>query len=191
VERGNGHSQKESTNPNNSQNGVTDKLKQIFTNSKTRLFVFLIIALLILGYGPRPDLPAAPDFTLTALDDTDVTLSNFKGNAVLLEFMASWCSACRKQSSEVLKLHKSYGNKVVFITISVDPNYDTVNRFSDYVDAHNISWLACRDTNAVAQRYEIEAIPTLILIDPNQQISWQHTGWASANTLSEQIENII
>jgi len=191
VERANGHSQKESNRPNKNLTGVIQKLKQKITISRSLFLAFLIIAITILGFQPRLFQPSAADFTLTDLDGKDVTLSEYKGNVILLEFMATWCSVCRKQSIEVLILNKDYGNKVVFITISVDPKYDTVGRFSAYVKGHSISWFACRDTKAVAQLYKIEAIPTLVLVDPNQKISWQHTGWASANTLSEQIDNLI
>ena len=191
MDRGNERLQKESTKPNISQNKVLQQLKQRFTISRTLFLAFLIIAITILGFQPGFSQPSAPDFTLTDLDGNEVTLSEYKGNVILLEFMATWCSVCRRQSPEVLKLNKNYGNTVVFITISVDPKYDTVGRFSAYREDHNISWFACRDTKAVAQRYNIEAIPTLVLVDPNQKISWQNTGWASASILSEQIENII
>jgi thiol-disulfide isomerase/thioredoxin len=51
-------------------------------------------------------------------------ISDFEGQTVLLESFAVWCPTCTKQQQEVRKLHEQIGNRVVSISLDVDPNED-------------------------------------------------------------------
>lgn len=153
--------------------------------------VFFIIVITLLSFQPRTPQNTAPDFTLDNINGEQVVLSEYRGEVVLLEFMATWCPVCREETTELLKLSQRYRNQVIIITISTDPNYDTVNRLNTYVEAYGISWSVCRDTQDVNKKYEIDAIPSLILIDQHQNISWRNSGWVNSDTLSEPIARLL
>ena len=62
----------------------------------------------------------APDFTLHSLDHEDVRLSDLRGKPVLLNFWATWCSACWSEIPDLVELHKRLGERLHVIGISLD-----------------------------------------------------------------------
>jgi len=175
----------------------TPKSKQAaqsrITLSRALIVIFVITAIILLGFRTSNPQQPAPDFTLDDIHGNRVTLNNYRGTVVLLEFTATWCDTCEEQTAKLLKISQSYGRQVVIISISVDPSYDTVDRLATYVKTQNISWIVCRDTKDVTQTYRVEMLPSLFLIDQHQTIRWQHkTGnLVSSETLSEQITRLL
>ena len=63
----------------------------------------------------------APAFTLTSVEGKTVSLSDFKGRYVLIDFWASWCHDCRKASPEMVALFAKYGKEnITFLGVSFD-----------------------------------------------------------------------
>jgi len=183
--------QKEVLQHNEKESNLKQTIKRQITFSRALLVVFFIIVITLLSFQPRTPQNTAPDFTLDNINGEQVVLSEYRGEVVLLEFMATWCPVCREETTELLKLSQRYRDQVIIITISTDPNYDTVNRLNTYVEAYGISWSVCRDTQDVNKKYEIDAIPSLILIDQHQNINWRNSGWVNSDTLSEPIAQLL
>ncbi|MFP4021177.1 MAG: peroxiredoxin family protein, partial [Halanaerobium sp.] len=59
----------------------------------------------------------APDFTLKNMDDKEVSLSDYRGQKVFLNFWASWCPPCRQEMPDMQKLHEEYGEEVVILAV--------------------------------------------------------------------------
>lgn len=184
-------SPKEASRLNERSKGILSQIKQQTTRKKVLLIGLIIVVITLPNLQPKTDQNTAPDFVLRDINGKKVTLSDFGGSIVILEFFATWCSFCREEKSELVRLSQITDNRVVIISLSVDPNYDTDNRLSTYADVHDISWILVRDTKGVAQNYGIEAIPSIIIINPNQQISWRNTGLVSSDILIQHINQFI
>src|SRR5215475_3035587 len=61
--------------------------------------------------GPQARGDVAPDFTLQALDGKNTRLSDFRGQAVLLNFWATWCAPCKIEMPWFVELQKQYGSQ--------------------------------------------------------------------------------
>ena len=62
----------------------------------------------------------APDFSLNNIDGHKVSLADFKGKAVILNFFASWCPPCRSEIPDFIELQKTYGDKgFTFVGVSL------------------------------------------------------------------------
>ena len=74
---------------------------------------------------------AAPDFTVTMFDGSEVTLSKLKGKVVLVNFWATWCPPCREELTHVEKeIIKAFeGQEFVFLPISRGEKRETVEKF--------------------------------------------------------------
>lgn len=59
----------------------------------------------------------APEFTLVDFDDKVVKLSDFKGKPVFIDFWTKWCPFCTEEMSEIEKIHKEFGDRVVVLGI--------------------------------------------------------------------------
>ncbi|MFC1991764.1 TlpA family protein disulfide reductase [Chloroflexota bacterium] len=106
----------------------------------------------------------APDFTLTDLDGNQVSLSDFRGKTVFLNFWATWCPPCRAEMPEMESVYQEYKDKeVVIIGVDIQETEETVRQF---VQEGGYSWTFLLDTSGtVAADYEVVAIPTSLFLD--------------------------
>ena len=106
---------------------------------------------------------SAPDFTLKDLDGQAVSLSQFKGKVVLLDFWASWCGPCIGDLPNLRKIKEQVAAQpVVFLNISLDANEGA---WKQAIAKHEIKGVHVR-SEQVAQAYNVSGIPRYYLVDP-------------------------
>ena len=111
----------------------------------------------------------APDFSLPSNSGKIVSLKDFRGKYVLLDFWASWCSPCRGEIPHLKKLWETFhGKGLEIISITID------RKESDWYKAladEQMPWiqLSAKGTN-VSRKYNIQSIPHLLLLDPQGKI---------------------
>ena len=117
----------------------------------------------------------APDFTLRTADEKDIKLRAFRGNYVVLDFWASWCSDCRKDIPAMKQLWSDFMDyNVRIIGISFDTSKEAwVNT---YWDKYQMNWTQVSELRKwkketkIDRLYHVDWIPTMYLIDPNGRI---------------------
>ena len=132
----------------------------------TALAGLLIVTILLLGGEKEPEL--APNFTLMNLDGDFMTLSDFRGSVVVIDFWATWCSPCIKSFPhlhEVIERNKDQG--VVLLLISLDK---TAARTRDYLvengySTDHVLWESLDASHAVKDRFGVVGIPRTFVID--------------------------
>jgi len=128
----------------------------------------IIIGMLVLsscGLEAAPEIGhPAPDFTLNDLDGNEVSLSDFRGKVVFLNFWAIGCPPCRFEMPEMEELYQEYKNKdVVIIGVDLGEYRSSVKSF---IEENGYSWIFVIDTyGQVARDYLITGIPSSFFID--------------------------
>lgn len=112
--------------------------------------------------APRVD-AFAPGFALPTLDGETVKLDELRGQPVLVNFWATWCSFCRRQMPYLQAAFEEKGQEVKFIAIDIGESSATVRQ---YIDDTGIGFTVALDRNrAVASAYNIRYYPTTFFVD--------------------------
>jgi thiol-disulfide isomerase/thioredoxin len=113
---------------------------------------------------------AAPEFSFTALDGSQLSLAGLKGKTVLLDFWTTWCGPCRADGPSLDKLFAKYKEKdLVIIGVSVSEDRPIVEKF---LHEHPHSYPVVLTTeNEMPRPYQIGVFPTYIVINPDGSLS--------------------
>ncbi|MBS1919477.1 MAG: AhpC/TSA family protein [Bacteroidetes bacterium] len=116
----------------------------------------------------------AMDFTQTDTLGKPVSLKDFRGKYVLVDFWASWCVPCRGENPNVVKAFASYKSKnFTVLGVSLD-NPGKKDAWLKAIHDDGLTWTHVSDlkgwSNAVAKQYDINSIPSNLLIDPEGKI---------------------
>jgi len=124
----------------------------------------------------------APDFILSDINNRPISLRDYRGRVVILDFWATWCYACRMSIPELIRLQNEYGEKGLFIlSISLDsPDYISNNDLMRFKEALGINYKILRGNIKVIEDYfgdQKPMIPTMFIIDRNGRIKAKIIGF--------------
>jgi peroxiredoxin len=118
----------------------------------------------------------APPFTLAAKGGADVSLSQFKGQVVMLNFWASWCGPCRQEMPLLESIYKKY-NKLGFTMIGVNVEPDS-NAADQWLKETPVSFPILYDRDSkVSKLYDVEGMPSTVIIDRSGKLRKLHRGY--------------
>jgi cytochrome c biogenesis protein CcmG/thiol:disulfide interchange protein DsbE len=141
------------------------------------------------GPAPRVDEPAPP-FDLKTLDGEVVSLSDYKGQPVWINFWASWCPPCRAENPDIEEMYQKYKDQGLVIlspAIGEDPS-----AVSGYVKRTGLTFTVGLDeTTQLAANYRIVGIPTHFFIDREGILRVWRIGSMSTSTMEKNIETIM
>ncbi len=133
---------------------------------------------------------AAPDFTLRDLKGSQVSLSDFRGQPVVLNFWATWCMPCRAEIPSLEVLHTKYKDQgLVVIGVNVETDYMKVKRFAE----PRMSYTVLLDGGTQAQGYDIVGIPCTYYIDRKGIIRHRSVGFAPGDEvlIEQEIKKLL
>ncbi len=108
----------------------------------------------------------APNFTLKNLKGEDVSLSQFRGRKVILNFWASWCTPCKVEIPHFQAVWDKYssGNEIMILTVAGSQSEEELIR--SFISNGNYTFMVCLDPGEDAfNKYELTSIPRTYFID--------------------------
>lgn len=148
-------------------------------------FALLAITLLLLGAaafaGPGPGAPA-PGFRLPRLLDSGaVDLKDYAGHVVVLDFWASWCAPCAKTLPRLSRLGAGHTGLIV-LALSIDEDRNKAVDFLGRKEKAGPGLTYLHDgKRAVAEAYDLEGMPSLVIVDRKGLVRYRHDGYTEAD----------
>jgi len=175
--------------------------------SRGKVFVALfLISLCLVSYGvwqytqpsTQPPPPTQnPTSSSTPLPEgpslyslTDIDFSEFRGKVVVLDFFATWCMPCIEQIPHLAEIYEKYNSGDVLI-ISIGSSTDTVEDLKQFKGEQDMNWRVARDTIGAFDKYYVQYIPKLVILDQEGSVSYEHEGVTSASDLANVIDSLL
>jgi peroxiredoxin len=136
----------------------------------------------------------APDFTLHDMSGKKVTLSEFRGKVVLVEFWATWCPPCKDAVPEMNKVYEKYkGQNVEVLAISVDQGSDVASKVRSFVKENRVNYPVLIDDKKVNVSYGVGNVPVAFVIDKQGKVAKKHIGFMEelSENISRDIEALL
>jgi thiol-disulfide isomerase/thioredoxin len=134
---------------------------------------------------------SAPVFKSVDLRGNTISLADYRGKPVLLNFWATWCPPCRNEMPFLQQVYDEFKDKgLVWIEIDIQESQDEVNGF---LAANNLSLPTIIDnTGGIANNYDIASIPTTFFIDSNGIIKQKIVGgFPNRDYLVQELQSIL
>lgn len=134
----------------------------------------------------------APDFALPDAAGKVVSLQDYSGQVLLINFWASWCGPCREEMPLLDQLSQRYGPLgFTMLGINVEEDSSLADRFLQGTPV-DFPILYDRE-NAVSKLYDVIAMPTTVLVDRQGNIRFVHHGYEAGNEneYQDQIRTLV
>ncbi|TYS15217.1 TlpA family protein disulfide reductase [Rossellomorea vietnamensis] len=141
-----------------------------------------------LGEGDK-----APDFTLTTLDGREVSLSDFEGQKVILNFWATWCPPCKAEMPHMQEYYGQYHEKANVEMLAV--NLTTIDNGKEAIEKfageYGLTFPIPLDEDGVQGTvYQAQTIPTSYMIDTDGIIRHKILGPMNKEMMIQLVENM-
>lgn len=138
----------------------------------------------------------APAFAASGYAGAPITLEQFRGHPIVLNFWASWCPPCRAEMPALEAAYRKYQERGV-VVIGIDGATDTWSASRTFLAARGVTYPVGRDERGeVAQAYHVAGLPTTFFIRADGHIAGValtggFTGRDGAAELTKQIEALL
>jgi len=132
------------------------------------ILLMLLSGMLVTGCAASVEAPeigeAAPIFQLPDIDGQSVSLSDFHGKPVVINFWTTWCGGCRFEMPYIQEVYNRWSEQgLVVLAINIGEGLTKVDAFTQY---YNLSFTVLLDLEGnVAGKYNIRGLPITYFID--------------------------
>jgi peroxiredoxin len=118
----------------------------------------------------------APDFVLKANNGTNLRLSEFRGQVVLVNFWARWAGDTNREMRALDRINTTYGRAgLIVLGISVD---EDARRSQEFARSMKVSYPIMFDTGSdIGRDYQLEKLPMTVLVDRSGVVRFSHLGF--------------
>ncbi len=138
----------------------------------------------------NPNAVPAPDFTLQTLDGESVSLSDYRGKLVMINFWASWCPPCNSEMPDLQRYYEQHQDED-FIILGV--NYqDTPDKVQAFIEKYGVTFPILLDSDGrVANLFGVQGLPTSFFVDKEGNVLGYQPGPVTKEMLEDGITPLL
>jgi thiol-disulfide isomerase/thioredoxin len=142
------------------------------------LLVLIFFVFIGSSFSQDSNTQQAHDFNAKTADGKEIKLSDYTGKVVLLDFWASWCPPCREEMPELIKFYKKHSDPhFEIIAVNIDNSRENMDQFLSKLFPKPAFPIVVDENQKIPSLFDIEAMPTTILIDKKGEIRFRHDGF--------------
>ena len=124
----------------------------------------------------------APNFTLKNLAGEEVSLKDYRGKKVMVNFWATWCPPCKEEMPAMEKFYKANSKEVEILAVNLDPQ----NNVKGFVEEKGLTFpILLDEEGSTQQAYSVISIPTTLILDEQGLIVKKHIGSMTFEQMQE------
>jgi thiol-disulfide isomerase/thioredoxin len=154
--------------------------------------VLLAALVAVPAMAVAPPAGPAPVFNLDSMAGKAVSLDQYKGQVVMINFWASWCGPCRTEMPILEKLHAKYkAMGFTMIGVNVEPDSQLA---VNWLKSTPVTFPILFDTKSeVSKLYQVTGMPSTVIIDRKGNMRWLHRGYKAGdeNEYLDQIRALV
>lgn len=125
-------------------------------------------------FVPKENRQIAPDFTLPDLNGKNISLSDFQGQFLLLDFTTTWCGWCERQKPSLLELMEQ--NPDDFSVLAIDCRESKADVEAHYPNGPEYP-LVLDETGQITSSYGVSGFPFYLLLSPTGEVIYYQSGY--------------
>ncbi len=134
----------------------------------------------------------APEFTLKTLAGGQVSLSDYRGRPVLINFWASWCAPCRTEMPDIIAAYKAHRDTGLEVLAIDNTQLDVIDDVRQFVDTFQMPFPVPLDEQGeVARAYRVLGLPTSVFVDGEGVVRAVNIGPMTAETIEKHLATIL
>ncbi len=139
---------------------------------------------------PAPERKAAPEFLLKDSSGKTVSLNDYRGKVVLLDFWATWCHGCQEEIPWFSDFHRKYAGKGLAV-VGVSLDSDGWKVVTPFLKTAKVPYQVVLGNDAMAKTYGIENMPDTFLIDRQGRIAAAYPGEVDKDNVEANIRTVL
>lgn len=164
------------------------------------MLVLLLIAFIVVYEAQRSHTVAKYDFdfTLQVIDERGLTgnwltLKDYLGNVIIIEFMVEWCPYCKRMVPTLKELYAHYSPRgVTLISIAGMYGGANVSKTAKFIEEYSPTWTYVVDEdNEVFKKFKVRSTPTYIIIDRNGEIVKRFEGVTNYESFASVLDKLL
>jgi len=146
------------------------------------------------SFGPLAKGSLAPAFELPRIDGTpgSLSLEQYKGRVVLLDFWATWCPPCRQMLPTMHDIAATYAPKgVVVLGVNADGGPSISEDVVSFLKEHPPTYPMVFDDGRASSAFRVHVLPTFAVLDRQGRLVWQTSGLTTTSTFARVLDEAL
>lgn len=134
----------------------------------------------------------APPIKLITTSGQPITLANYKGYVLVMDFFATWCHPCKESIPHIISLNRKYGKQgLQVLGVSVDDGGE--QEVKEFVAEKRINYPVAVAGEDMQTNYGLRSVPTIYVIDKKGMVAEKFQGYSdqTAHAMEETIKRLL